>query len=87
MTDSSQLSDKQTPPASEIERLELQALEQRNEMHASVVELKSQVHQVRHDLDPAVNLRKHFLVASAGVSLVAFIFGYGFGGLLTNPRP
>jgi hypothetical protein len=70
--------------SSHLDRLELEALAQRNQIHESVAELKSQVGQVRHDLDPAVNARKHFAAASIGASLVCFLAGYGFGGFFTR---
>jgi len=67
---------------SQLERLELEALQERNELHRSVTELKSQVAQVRHKLDPTNNARKHFLAASIVATAVGFVSGYGFGGLL-----
>jgi chorismate mutase len=69
---------------SNVERLQLQALEERNHLHQSVAELKAQVAEVRHDLDPATNVRKHFAAAAIAASGICFLFGYGFGGLFTR---
>ena len=84
MTDTNPNSGHPDHSNSNIDRLELQALAQRNQIHSSVVELKSQVSQVRHDLDPTVNARKYFVAASIAVTLVGFVSGYGFGGFFTN---
>lgn len=65
---------------SKVERLELQALSERNQLHKSVAELRSQVTYARENLDPARNIRKHFLGASITASLVGFVSGYGFAG-------
>ena len=67
-----------------LEGLEIQALEQRNHLHHAVGELRSQVSQARHDLDPAVNARKHFVATSIAVSLLGLVCGYGFGGFFTS---
>lgn len=71
-----------------IEQLELQAVEQRNHIHDSVEELrselKSQVSQVKRSLDPALNARKHFAAFAAAASLIGLLSGYKFGGLFTN---
>ena len=69
---------------SNLELLELQALEQRHQIRASVVELKSQVNQLRHDLDPAVIARKHFLAASLVAAFGGLISGYGLGGFFSR---
>lgn len=63
-----------------LERLRLQAIEQRRQIHRSVSDLKTQVSQVRHDLDPATNVRRHFVGASLIAGGACFALGYGFGG-------
>lgn len=84
------MSETKTPDmkASDIEKLELQALEQRNQLHETVeelrTELKSQVSQVKRSLDPAINARKHFAAFSVAASLVGLLSGYKFGALFTD---
>lgn len=67
-----------------IELLQLQAMEQRSQLHRSVTDLKEQVSQVRHNLDPENNARQHFASASLIAAGVCFVFGYGFGGFFTR---
>lgn len=67
-----------------LERLQLQAMAQRVHLDQSVTELKAQVSQVRHDLDPENNARQHFVGASLIAAGVCFVFGYGFGGFFTR---
>jgi hypothetical protein len=64
----------------DVDQLELRALEERNQIHESVQQLRSEVTQVRRVLDPQRNARKYFLPASLIVSGIAFVCGYGFAG-------
>jgi hypothetical protein len=73
-----------TPAQADLERLQLQAMEQRQQIHRSVTDLKFQVSQVRHDLDPANNARQHFVGTSLIAAGVCFVMGYGFGGFFTR---
>jgi hypothetical protein len=65
-----------------VEQLELRALEEREQIHHSVEELKSQVTHVRHILNPVHNARKYFLAASIAASAAGFLSGYGFASIL-----
>lgn len=67
--------------ANPIDRLEIQALQQRNQVHETIGELKGKVVEVKARLDPAENARRHWLGASLVVSAVGFVAGYGFAGL------
>ena len=69
---------------SNVENLDLQALQDRNRLHQSVTELKSQVTQVRDKLDPATNARQHFLTFSIVAALIGLLSGYRFGGAFTR---
>lgn len=70
--------------ANALDRLEIQALQQRNQVHESIDELKDKVVEVRAKLDPNANAREHLLKASLIVSAIAFVAGYGFAGLFTR---
>jgi hypothetical protein len=67
-----------------MEQLELEAVGQRNQIHRTVEELKSQVSQVRHNLEPDELARKNFTPAALGAGFLAFVLGYSFGGFFTN---
>ena len=72
--------------ANPIDRLETKAVEQRNQVHETIGELKDKVVEVRARLDPKTNAREHLLAASLIVSSIGFVAGYGFAGLLTGSR-
>jgi hypothetical protein len=67
-----------------VDKLEIQALQQRNHVHDTIGELKDKVTAARAKLDPNANARDHLLAASLLVSSVAFLVGYGFAGLFTR---
>ena len=67
-----------------VDRLEIKALEQRHQVHATIDELKDKVEAVRNRFDPNVNARKHLLGASLALSCLGFLVGYGFAGLFTR---
>jgi hypothetical protein len=67
-----------------MEQLELEAVGQRTQIHRTVEELKSQVSQVRHNLEPEELARKNFTAAALGAGFLAFVVGYGFGGFFTD---
>jgi hypothetical protein len=66
---------------SQVDRLELRALEERDQLHHSVENLKTKVHET---LDPARNVRKHFLGVSVVAAVISFVSGYSFGGIFTR---
>jgi hypothetical protein len=67
-----------------VDRLEIRALQQRNDVHETIRELKDKVVEVRSKLDPNTNAREHLLAASLIVSSVGFLAGYGFAGMFTR---
>lgn len=67
-----------------VDELELKAREEREHLHRSVEELKSQVTQVRESFDPRRNARKYFLAASVAASLLGFLSGYKMAGIFTE---
>jgi hypothetical protein len=67
--------------ANPVDRLELEALLQRNHLHETIGALKDKVEAVRAKFDPTTNAREHLLTASLIVSSIAFLAGYGFAGL------
>jgi len=70
--------------ANPIDRLEIQALQQRNQVHDTIGELKSKVVAVRAKFDPHANAREHLLAASLILSSIGFLAGYGFAGLFSQ---
>ena len=70
--------------ANSVDKLELQALLQRNHVHETIGELKDKVEAAKAKLDVKTNARQHLLGASLIVSSVAFLAGYGFVGLFTR---
>jgi hypothetical protein len=77
-------SEKPTMNRPDVDQLELRALEEREQIHQSVGQLRSKVTQVRDILDPQRNARKYFLPASLVASGIAFICGYSFAGLFAE---
>ena len=72
--------------ANPLDRLEIQALQQRNEVHETIDELKDKVVEVRAKLDPKVNARAHLLAASLVVSSIGFLAGYGLAGVFSSSK-
>jgi hypothetical protein len=56
---------------SELEALELQALEEHNTLHGTVEEFRSHVTESRHRLSLSRNARKHLLAVSLATSIIA----------------
>lgn len=71
-------------PANPIDRLEIRAAQQRNQVHESIGELKDKVVAARAKLDPKANAREHLVAASLVLSSIGFLAGYGFAGLFTR---
>jgi hypothetical protein len=67
-----------------LDSLEIRALQQRNQVHGTIDELKGKVEEARTKLELKTNVRAHLLTASLVVSAVGFIGGYGLGGLFTR---
>ncbi len=68
-----------------VEDLQLRALEQRNQLHQTVVELKNKVSETRERFDLQRNLREHFLPVAAISAALSFLVGYGVGNMFTQP--
>lgn len=67
-----------------VENLELRAIEQRNHLHQTTVELKRKITATREQFDIRRNVRQHFLGASIAAAAIGLISGYGLGGVLTR---
>ena len=70
--------------ANPVDRLELQALLQRDHVHETIGELKEKVDAARAKLDVNTKARQHLLGASFIVSSLGFLAGYGVAGLFTR---
>jgi hypothetical protein len=70
--------------ANPVDRLEIQALQQRIDVHETLGELKGKVVEVRSRLDPNTNAREHLLAASLIVSSIGLLAGYVFAGMFTR---
>ena len=66
------------------EKLELRALQQRDRLHRTALELIEKVDQTKQELSPSNNARKHFGAAAAIASALGFLFGYGVGSMFTK---
>jgi len=70
--------------ANPLDPLEIRALQQRNQVHGTIAELKDKVKEARARLDVNTIARKHLLGASLLVSAMGFLSGYGLAGLFTR---
>ncbi len=67
-----------------LEDLQLRALEQRNQLHQTVAELKNKVSVTRKRFDVHRNLREHFGAAAGIAAALSFLLGYGVGAMFTQ---
>lgn len=67
-----------------VENLEIRAVEERQRLHQTTAELKGKIAETREQLDPATNLRKHFLGVAGTLGAVALVIGYGVAGMFTR---
>lgn len=67
-----------------VEDLQLRALEQRNQLHETVAELKNKVSETRERFDVQRNLREHFGAFAAAAAALSFLMGYGVGTMFTQ---
>ena len=58
-----------------IEQLELRALEERREIHASAEELKEKISEAKEKLDPVRQLRKHRFAVAMAVGAASLLIG------------
>ena len=71
-----------------VENLQARASEQRNQLHRTAMELKSEVEAkitaTREKLDISRNAREHMVGASIVLGLVGLLSGYSFAGMFTR---
>ncbi|MGC1373898.1 MAG: hypothetical protein WA824_17320 [Candidatus Sulfotelmatobacter sp.] len=71
-----------------VNSLELRALEQRNRLHQTAIELKSEIQtkidDAREKLGIRKNLSEHFTGPAILVGAVALLCGYGIAGVFTQ---
>lgn len=71
-----------------VNSLELRALEQRNRLHQTAADLKSEIQtkidDAREKLDLRKNMSEHFAGPAIVVGAVALLCGYGIAGVFTR---
>lgn len=70
--------------AAPVDNLELRALEQRERIHKTALELISKVDRTKRQLSVTNLAREHLGGMSAVVSGLAFLLGYAITGIFTN---
>jgi hypothetical protein len=60
-----------------VEDLQLRAMEQRNQLHQTVTELKHKVSETKERLDVQRNVREHFVAIATSAALLSLVCGYG----------
>ena len=66
------------------ERLEIRALQQRERIHRTALELISKVDAAKQRLTLSYNVRAHFAVTSLIAVSVSFLCGYAVAGMFTE---
>jgi hypothetical protein len=66
------------------ERLEIRALQQRERIHRTALELISKVDDAKQRLTLSYNVRAHFAVTSLIAVSVCFLCGYAIAGMFTE---
>jgi hypothetical protein len=66
------------------ERLEIRALQQRERIHRTALELISKVDDAKQRLTLSYNVRAHFAVTSLVAVSVSFLCGYAVAGMFTE---
>ncbi|HZQ95493.1 MAG TPA: hypothetical protein VFA67_10825 [Candidatus Sulfotelmatobacter sp.] len=66
------------------ERLEIQALQQREQIHRTALELISKVDDARERLTLSHNVRRHFAVTASIAAAFSFLCGYALAGMFTE---
>ena len=67
-----------------LENLELQALEQRKQLHERAAEVKTKIAATRDKLDSTKNAREHFAGLAIVTGVVSLACGYAAGSLFTE---
>jgi hypothetical protein len=66
------------------ERLEIRALQQRERIHRTALELISKVDDAKQRLTLSYNVRAHFAVTSLIAVSVSFLCGYAVAGMFAE---
>jgi hypothetical protein len=66
------------------ERLEIRALQQRERIHRTALELISKVDDAKQRLTLSYNVRAHFAVTSLIAVSISFLCGYAVAGMFTE---
>ena len=66
------------------ERLEIRALQQRERIHRTALELISKVDDAKQRLTLSYNVRAHFAVTSLIAVSLSFLCGYAVAGMFTE---
>jgi len=69
-----------------IKELESRVLEERNRLHDTAGALKDKIAETRATLSVVGQVKKHFITAFLGVSLLSFAVGYGLAAMLAKMR-
>jgi len=67
-----------------VDDLQLRAMEQHNQLHQTVIELKNKVSETRERFDIQRNIREHFGAAAGIGAALSFLLGYGVGNMFTH---
>jgi len=70
--------------AAPIENLQTRALEQRERLHKTALELISKVDEAKQQLSATHMVQRHLAPSSLAGAALAFILGYSFTGLFTR---
>jgi hypothetical protein len=67
-----------------MENLELQAVQQRSDLHKTVTDLREHVESIRERMSVSRQVRQHAVSASIVASILGLLSGYGFAGMFTR---
>ncbi len=68
------------------ERLEVQALAQRERIHRTALELISKVDDAKRHLTLSYNVRTHFGITTGVAAAICFLCGYAIAGMFIETR-
>ena len=70
--------------SSPMENLEIQAIQQRNQLHNSADELRAKIEEGKQKLSLTRQSREHFAAAAILISLIGFGLGFSLAGQFTD---